>query len=188
MRFLQNFFKTPPKPSADEIQQRLMDAFDFDDSDLQANYQNRMSGKQRYWFLDRYLKQIFLSIAFVVVITLFCFSELQNPFPLLGSMGNLLFILVVFLTSIFTVIVWLWNLSLDLIGGGVRFIRGEGHIRLGRSRSWNPYQLHVEGLRFEIPRGKHTAFPVAEYYTVYYAPRSKIILAVEVEVQKTKNG
>jgi hypothetical protein len=177
MQFLQNIFKAPPKPTADEIQQRLRVAFDFTDADLQTNYEGKMSRHQHYWLVDRLLRRTLICIG-VGVVAAYVFINFRSD-----SVNSIVAGIVFFAAAIYGLGNF-WMMGLDLIYKNVESISGEVHLGV-HGRGNLTYTLNIVQLRFDIDKKNSHAVVNGETYTVYYAPRSKVILAAEVH--KTKN-
>lgn len=189
MRFLQSLFQAPPRPDADEIQQRLMLAFNFTDADLKVNHKGKMSNHQHYWLVDRLLRETLICIAVAGVAGWILTNYVQgNP---IFRIVNDPFWLIVGGIAFFAATVYglgnLWDTSIDLIRRQVSDISGIVHLGLHSRNRNRIYTLEIGDIRFEIPEKTRHAVIDGEVYTVYYAPCSRIILAVEVEKQKRKN-
>jgi hypothetical protein len=72
------------------------------------------------------------------------------------------------------------SLSRDLSAGSVVTVEGAvlRGIRQGQRTEW--FTLEVAGQRFDVPRSVYNASPEAGYVRVYYLPRSKKVVNLEV--------
>jgi hypothetical protein len=87
-----------------------------------------------------------------------------------------------FVAAIVDVTFNLRNLLHDLIIRRVRIVSGQGRLQHhSRGRGSRYCTLDIKGYQFKIPDDATKAIADDENYTVYYAPHSKIILAIEIE-------
>jgi hypothetical protein len=72
------------------------------------------------------------------------------------------------------------SLSRDLAAGSVATVEGAvlRSIRQGQKTEW--FELQVAGQRFDVPHSVYNASPEAGYVRVYYLPRSKKVVNLEV--------
>jgi hypothetical protein len=162
-----------------------MEAFRFTDADLQVNRTGRMSGEQHYWFVDRLLRHIFICAGLVAVATWFLVDSFNHQWPFFGSEGVWLARIIAGIDFIYCIYFAVYSLLNVLVGLIVRTVvsaYAKGHVcRRGRS-IYDRLDIvnDVDKLRFERPKRVFRTIVNNEYYTVYYAPRSKIILALEI--------
>lgn len=180
----QTVFSPRPVPTRDEIQQQLMTVFDFQEEDLEANRLGKMSRHQHYWFVDRFLRAIPVYLVFTAIAGLVFHNALTNPVPFGGAIGMLWVPLwgVAFISVVVTGIIYLGNMSLDMVLRRMDTASGIGKTHSRRAgKGPIRYYVNIGAAQFEISEREMQAIIDDEQYTVYYAAHSRIILAVEVE-------
>src|SRR4051812_44987095 len=168
MNFIQKLFPQVQKPTPEETQQRLMEILRFSKRDLKANQNGHMSREQHYWFIDRFLRRS-LSFIGITVVGGWIFFRTTNP---------TLVVICVTVAIVFGLVEG-WKMLVDLIKKEVTIVTGPGYIHW--SSFSKAYFFEVKESRFQISRKLSQALVSDMNYTVYFARRSRIILAIEVE-------
>ena len=183
MRFLRNAPSNRIGPTLAAMQQGLRDTFHFSDEDLAANRNGQMGEQQHYWFVDSFLRRTFIFLGITVCLGYLSFTSLRdNSFSGIAivTIGPLLLGLAFIIGIVFTVRNS-WRMLVDAVSRRVDVISGTGRISIRRQGRATLYSLDIENLSFDISQKATQAIIDDKYYSVYYAPHSKVILAVEVE-------
>ncbi len=185
MKIFRDLLGIPPPPTPKEIDQGLREIFDFIDSDLKANRDGHMSAKQRYWLVDKFLRKILPPIMITVVYSWFLFvSSNVAPVPSSDPANTSTFALFIWLILVIwavTAFIDGWQLLTDILKQTVDVESGKGRAHVYRQQRATFYRLVIAKSSFKIPKEAVELLTNDEYYAVYFAPQSKVILSVEVE-------
>jgi hypothetical protein len=181
MRLFQKLFPQPTPPTPDEIQQRVMEALGFKKDDLKENYYGRMSSHQHYWFIDKWLRRTIIYFGGAILLGAALYHFGRNPVG--GSVDVVwVFIMLVAVVGVtLSGMIIFRDMLIDLVRRKVERISGLGKLKLHHHRNSRTYSLYIEDERFPISKEIYNALVDNEHYTVYYAPRSKVIVAIEVD-------
>lgn len=190
----QTMFSPRPVPTRDEIQQRLMTAFDFQVEDLEANRRGSMSRHQHYWFVDRFLRTIFVAIVVIALLGLWLYNTLNHP--IFGSSIDVFLPAFALAVAVIAAVFVLWNTFLDIVRRKIATISGIC-VSIKESKSFSyylavydendlgkvlsQYRLRRGSTRFMITHDQKDALVDGERYIVYYALHSRVIFAVEID-------
>jgi hypothetical protein len=183
VRFLRNAPSSRTVPTFAVIQQGLRDTFHFSDADLAANRAGRMGKEQHYWFVDSFLRRTFISLGITVCLGYLSFRSLRDSLSSsfgIVTIGPLLLGLAFLIGIVFTVRNS-WQMLIDAISWRADVVAGRGRISVRRQGRATLYSLDIENFSFDISKKATEAIIDDKYYSVYYAPHSKVILSVEVE-------
>ncbi|SRR5258706_11081784 len=187
MQLFRKIFPPKYKPSHDEIQRHLMEILDFKKDDLKENHYGRMSRHQHYWLVDRWLRKLFLNIGGAVLLGGVGYYFTTHP---VGNSPNLVWTLLLIITIIGTLVAGIMsfsNMLVDIVNRKIGVASGPGQLEVYHANRHIVYRLYVEdeqadeAIRFDVPRKLYDALVDNQNYTVYYAKRSKVILAIEVD-------
>lgn len=165
------FSNTPPGP--DDV----MNLLGVSQDDMLFNRSGRMSDRQK----DILRRERRLALLFYVVVVLLVGGFIwliRDDLPSsLSEVGLIELIMLVLFGGIIAYKTYTISLiSNDLSSDAVAV--QAGHIRrhvTGSNRS-RVYQIIINEVRFQVSRQIYNAFIDGDYYHVYYAPRSKILL------------
>ncbi len=150
---------------------------------LAANQGGRLTDAQRnlYRGADRSTRrtELYLAVGAIVIAVLLITST--------GPAPNAAFRPLVAAICVVAAVILAWratlapdSLSRDLAAGSVVTVEGAvlRSTRQGKNTEW--HYLRVAGQTFEVPRSVYDASPEAGYVRVYYLPRSKKVVNLEV--------
>lgn len=176
-----------------ELRRALQDEFRFVDEDLFENQSGQLSARQRQvglWNLVRaallWTPFAVLGLAFACVfpyLTVVRPWQQGEPLPAEAWVGGLVPLVLGLLFAVFAGATLVTPI-LDLLAGEVKQVRGPVDKQIittgsGRSRQTS-YYYAVEGQRFRVHAAAYNALIEGRLYRLFYLPRSKKIVGVEV--------
>lgn len=161
---------------AKKYEERLAAAFGYDDADLDANHEGRLSPSQVVGLKAARNEELFrlalLAITSVLIALGFYWytAHIAAPLAVLAIAGGLLLALEG---------PKLRRLRHDLREAAVLAAEGRIDLALDARQNKVEYFLRVEGIRFPISKSNLLALKNGDPYRIYYTPRTKRIVAVE---------
>jgi len=162
------------KQPKDLLLEALARAIHFSRDDLQVNRQGSLSGSQETRLLG-YASLLGGFFLVFVWLTIFAYQSRMAE-------GNLLINIFLALMTMFVFLRLGWGgtkVILDIWGGEIMSMDGQvtKHIRRGRNTRYYLYQLGET--KFRVSKSAYNALIEGGEYRVYFAPRSKRLVAIE---------
>ena len=167
--------------------QQFISTFGFDEDDLAANLQGRLSERQRARLSGTFARNVsFLTVLIVVALWLLIISL---ALPLRGTTGvrapngalGLLLLLILVLARPVTIRLTYWiRVGIDLASLTVRVAEGYPQIVEKGSFRDTRYHLAIGGESLRISDEALPLFEVGVHYRICYLPRSQRILSAQV--------
>jgi hypothetical protein len=158
----------------------LMEAIGFTEEDLASNREGQLGDNQRTILMNRrnfwLVRTGFGSLVLLALALLVVIKVNANPEAKLGLIGLVSYFLGMY---IYPCYLNLRNVENDLVKG---IISEEGRIQLDvrdGNHCKDRYWLITQATRFKINKNQFLAFKNGDPYVIYYAPKSKIVLAAE---------
>lgn len=171
------------------LEDQLQQGLQFTDEDLEANRFGKLTASQKQWVKTRYRNHVLIpNMAFLGMLILFDIILMGTTFEDAHdlSLSSFLICQSPFLGFMVFGIWWIkqrhTELQTDL--QEARVVKTMGSVRLHTEQIKNTiwYHLYLRGIDFELTEKQFLAFRQGEQYTVYYTPKTKLILSAKPRI------
>lgn len=158
-------------------QEELMEALNITEDDIAANREGRITSTQQQKLKKRgRIRLMFIVLGAIFLLVLGIYTV--NVFLREGITGNSIPPAMSFGIGLLIELIVIWvvgKFGNDVKEGHVEAIQGLAVVKSGET-----YSLSVNNIRFNAPQKAIIRIKHLEPHIVYYLPRSKVVLSVEV--------
>jgi hypothetical protein len=169
---------TLQNPDSPTLEQVLRKVHRCDPESLDINRQGQLSESQRRYFLFVVLANFFAALVALGLVALLAYNILLSAANNTAGSGYILMAVPVVLAGFF--IYRGVRLALDLNANSVLLAKGRGNRSYTGGRNPTFYYHIGEAQRLSVSSNAYFAFIEGKHYKIYYTPRAKRIVNIEV--------
>jgi hypothetical protein len=168
--------KSKNKNEQEDAQWTLQVALGFDDEDIEANRDGRLSNRQRARLADHEFRWIGIAILASLVIVWSILNASGRIDVAIGQ-GGIPWLIAAAITG------YAWYKGKQyydyLHAQEIGAVQGRVQLNMQSSKNSTALTVGIQDLQFSVKQQAFLAFKNGDPYAIYYAPRSKTILSAE---------